>query len=178
MSMITPRILAATLASGLLISHTTLADSVTVNISGNVVASPCIVDGSAITNVILDDIDISELTTAGSSGTNKFFDLKLKECPARTTKVTATFSGIADKNNSNYFANSGTADNVAIQIKDIPAAWASNVITPTGGKTMTVNVVATDHTAKFSLVTRIISPDGTAQPGTVNSAIQVSFTYQ
>ena len=163
--------------AGLFYSPLTQADSVTVNINGNVIASSCRVKSSNPLNVILPDIDVLKLTKDGSSPIVNF-DLELEGCSAGISKVTALFSGTADSISSNYFANTGTASDVAVQIKTVPAAWATNDITPTGAKSSTVDVNAVDHTAVLKLVTRLVSPKGTPKPGSVTSVMQVSFTYQ
>lgn len=150
----------------------------TVNINGNVMAAPCLMDGADSQAVDFETIDASTLKTAGSASAIKFFDLKLKDCPASTTKVTASFIGSADKDNANYFINTGTATGVAVQVKDVPSAWASNTLTPTGGASLTVNINGTEHTAIFPLVARMVSPKGDARSGSVQSAMQVNFTYQ
>lgn len=171
MSMITPRILIATLLPGLLICHVTQADSVTVNISGNVVASPCTVESTSPLSVVLPDVDMATLATAASTSAEKSFELKLKDCPASTTKVIATYSGTVAPIEKDSFLNTGTATQVVLWVKDD----ANVTIYP--NTTRTVAVDSKTQKAVFTQTVRLYSK-GAAQPGTVSGNIIVSFTYQ
>jgi minor fimbrial subunit len=171
MLMITPRILVTTLLSGLLINHAALADSVTVNISGNVVASPCTVESTSPISVVLPDILASELSADGKVGTKVEFELKLKDCPANTTKVTATYGGTASTLSLNSFKNTGTATALVLLVIDD----ASTIIYPNTTRTATVDTKK--QTAVFKQTVQIYAK-GAVQPGTVSGNIVVSFTYQ
>ncbi|MNC80554.1 hypothetical protein D3C75_1333940 [compost metagenome] len=48
---------------------------------------------------------------------------------------------------------------------------------PNGGTGMTVNVDA-QRNATYALVGRMNSPTGNTGPGTINSVVQMNFTYQ
>lgn len=171
MSMTSLRIIAATLMSGLLISHTALADSVTVNISGNVVASPCTVESASPLSVVLPDILASDLSANGKVGTKVPFELKLKDCPANTAKVTATYGGTASTLSPNSFKNTGTATALVLLVMDD----AGGIIYPNTTRTATVDTKK--QTAAFKQTVQIYAK-GAVQPGTVIGNIVVSFTYQ
>ncbi|WP_105606675.1 fimbrial protein [Cronobacter sakazakii] len=155
------------------------SDPVTINITGNVIASPCTFDTSASTlNIDLGEKDAASLATPGAEMPYKVFSLVMKDCPAGTTKVTATFIGTNDSSSTvgNGFKNTGTATNMVVQIKDNAATdWTSSF---KSGDSMTANVNTTDKTAKFDLATRAYTPTGSVIPGTINSSIVADFTYQ
>jgi minor fimbrial subunit len=171
MLMMTSRILATTLLSGLLINHAALADSVTVNISGNVVASPCTVESTSPLSVVLPDVDMATLASSASTSPAESFELKLKDCPASTTKVTATYGGTVSPLATDSFINSGTATQVMFWVKDD----AGSTISPNTTRTTTID--STTKKATFKQTVRLYSK-GAAQPGTVSGNIIVSFTYQ
>jgi minor fimbrial subunit len=171
MLMMTSRILATTLLSGLLINHAALADSVTVNISGNVLASPCTVESSSPISVVLPDIFASDLSADGKVGTKVAFELKLKDCPANTTKVTATYGGTASTLSPNSFKNTGTATELVLLVIDD----AGGIIYPNTIRTAAID--SKKQTAVFKQTVQIYAK-GAAQPGTVSGNIIVSFTYQ
>ncbi|HGM5490687.1 TPA: fimbrial protein [Serratia fonticola] len=150
------------------------ATDVTININGRVIASPCTVDGAQSVNVDLgQNIEAASLSTAGSSSEWSSFNLNLKNCPASTSNVTATFSGTADSTSPNYYRNTGTATGVAVQL------FKANSSTSLGnGSTFVSAVNATAHTATFPLAARAYTATGNVMPGTIASVVQVTFTYQ
>ena len=161
--------------------NTAIADPVSINITGNVIASPCTVDTAGSTlNVDLGNIPLTDFATAGSyGGTAKAFTVALKDCPASTTKVTAAFSGTAYSGDANLFANStgtGRATNLGVKIKPSGVAWTTTTVKP--GGTMQANVAASTHTASFAFDTRAYSATGNVTPGTISSTMQIDFTYQ
>ncbi|ELY4525202.1 fimbrial protein [Cronobacter turicensis] len=154
-------------------------DPVTINVTGNIISSPCTFDTSASTlNINLGDKGAADLATAGAEMPSKKFSLAMKDCPTGTTKVTATFTGTDDTSSTigSGFKNSGTATNMVVQIKDDASAdWTSSF---KSGGSMTVNVNTSDNTAKFDLATRAYTPTGSVNPGTINTSIVADFTYQ
>ncbi|EFE96716.1 fimbrial protein [Serratia odorifera] len=149
------------------------ADPVTINITGNVKAAPCVVDGASSVPVDLGEIPAPALATVGSGSGWKPFKLNLKDCPASTTKVTAGFKGSPDATNAKLYANAGTAGtNVAIELAKEGGLWLSN------GDSWQVNVNATTHAAQFPLAVQANSVKGNVGPGTISAVIQVDFTYQ
>ncbi|MEX3238766.1 fimbrial protein [Serratia quinivorans] len=159
------------LCSGLGANSLAQADAVTVNITGNVIAAPCVIDGASSQNVTLDDIVVSKLQKSGDTGPFKSFDLKLKDCPAATTKVTASYAGTVSPLSANSFINTGTATQLVLYLQDS----ASKEIIP--NTTRQVDVNTTTKAAVFSQKVQIYSK-GSATAGTVIGNIVVSFTYQ
>ena len=73
------------------------ADSVSVGVTGNIVASPCIFNGgNSNLNVNLGDIQATNMVTPGSSSDPVAFNLLFTNCPAGTRSVTASFTGNPD----------------------------------------------------------------------------------
>ncbi|KFK93157.1 hypothetical protein IV04_05405 [Serratia sp. Ag1] len=155
------------------------ADPVQVNITGKVIASPCTLDTANSTlSVDLGDIQATALGTAGTyGGSEKFFNLVLNNCPATTSKVTATFSGTPYDADNNFFANSGTATGVGIKIKTFAEPYTGTTVRPTSS-TWTVAVNAATKSATLAFATKAYTATGNATPGSINSVMQVAFTYQ
>ena len=89
-------------------------DPVTLNITGNVIASPCQVSSDSITKSVDlgQNIRASSLQTAGAATDWVNFDINLNSCPAGTTKAIMTMHGTADLNNpADMYRNTGTATN-------------------------------------------------------------------
>ncbi|MHA2898136.1 fimbrial protein [Enterobacter sp. H2G27] len=164
------------IASGL--SHYALAtDPVTLNITGNVVASPCEVS-AASENMTIDlgggkDLQTTDLNAAGSSSAWIPVKVSLENCPAGTSSVTATFHGTADASDADtLYSNTGTATNVAVQLEGKSGEAYGN------GKTSTITIAdATDGKPTWDLQTRAFSKSGGVTPGTISSVITMSFAY-
>ncbi|MBI3311773.1 MAG: type 1 fimbrial protein [Serratia liquefaciens] len=157
--------------SSLFISPLTRADALTVNISGNVIASPCTLKTSNPLSVVLPDIEATKLSKKGDASPFVSFDMELEGCPASTTKVTASYGGTVSPLSSDSFTNTGTATQVVLYLQDS----ASKTITPNTSREAPVDSLT--HTAKFSQKVQIYAM-GAAMPGTVSGNIIVSFTYQ
>lgn len=158
----------------MLLSTGAMAADVTINVTGKVVASPCTVGNSGVYNIDLgQNISAASLNPAMSFSDWIPISVKLIDCPAGTTKVTATFSGTADSYNSAMYANAtgtGYAQNVAVQLQNSTAG------TNTGnGATMTVDVAS--NAAAFPLQARAYSTPGGATPGNISTAVLMNMTY-
>ncbi|WBL72578.1 fimbrial protein [Serratia liquefaciens] len=171
MSKIISNTLRTLVLTSLCLSPLAQSDSLTVNISGNIIAAPCTVKSSNPLNVVLPDIEATKLSTSGSSSPFVSFDLELEGCPASTTKVTATYGGTASSLSTNSFINTGTATQVVLYMQD----GAGSEIAPNTTRQVAVDSVA--RTAKFSQKIQIYAK-GASTPGTVSGNIVVSFTYQ
>ncbi|HEX4503369.1 MAG TPA: fimbrial protein [Scandinavium sp.] len=149
------------------------ADTLTINVSGNVVASPCKVNGGGTSlSVPLGDIQSTTLSAAGTSSTPVAFDLKFTECPAGTNSVIATFTGTADPvAGTSYYQNAGTAKNVAVGLIQVDTGNLKGT-----GSTITQSVLA-DRTATMKMQAKAYSSAGGATPGTITSAIVATMTY-
>lgn len=163
------------IASGL--AHFALADPVTLNITGNVVASPCEVSADS-ENMTIDlgsgkDLQTSDLNAAGSSSAWVPITVSLENCPAGTSSVTATFHGTSDAADANtLYTNTGTATNVAVQLEGKAGEAYGN------GKTSTITIAdATGGKPTWDLQTRAFSKSGGVTPGTISAVITMSFAY-
>lgn len=149
--------------------HAALAADVTITINGKVVATPCTVATSNV-DIDLGTLMSSDFVTAGSSSAWHSFTLNLTNCPVGTSKVTATFSGSSDSSNS-YFANTGDATNMAIQLADSDGSNLKN------GSSKVVAVNDSSKSAVLNLEVRAITTQGKATQGTIQSIINVTYTY-
>ncbi|WP_110875694.1 fimbrial protein [Franconibacter helveticus] len=158
------------------------SDPVTINVTGKVVASPCTLDTANSTL----DIDVgtkqtTALAAAGAELGGKAFNIALKDCPAGTTSVMATFTGVDDPSAApgNGFKNAGTATNVTIQLKNaLAGGWNDPNYTIKSGGSWTKAVDTTTNTVVYNLAARAYTPTGSVAPGTVSASIVVDFTYQ
>lgn len=153
------------------------ADPVTLNITGNVVASPCEVS-TASQNMNIDlgggkDLQSADLNEAGSSSEWVPITVSLENCPAGTSSVTATFHGTADAADAEtLYTNTGTATNVAVQLEGKAEEPYGN------GKTSSITIAdATDGKPTWDLQTRAFSKNGGVTPGSISSVITMTFAY-
>lgn len=148
------------------------ADNTVINITANIVASPCTISTSNL-NIDLGDIQASTLEIAGSttpwSAVNTIY---LTNCPAATKSVIARFSGtVATNGDSDGYKNDGADPMISVQLAD-------NASTPkilSNGKTETEFVA--DGAAKVDLKARLYA-SGAVSPGAVRSTINVSFEFK
>ncbi|MDK9357758.1 type 1 fimbrial protein [Lelliottia sp. V106_10] len=168
--------LAITLCATLLTANVFAANSVSIDIKGKVIASPCTtVNGGEATKAVAlgDTIGADTLATAGSGTPLVKFELPLTGCPAGTTNIKATFSGTADGTTTTMWKNTATtpAPNTAIELSNqTGSALISN------GSSVTEAV--TSGTATFKLQARAYSAAGSATPGDIESVIVATFEYQ
>jgi minor fimbrial subunit len=145
------------------------AADVTITINGKVVAKPCTVS-TVSTTVELGDLYTFNLLSAGATSPWHSVTLSLTNCPVGTSKVTATFSGTADSTRS-YYANQGAARNIALQLAD-----SSGVNLPNGSSKV-VAVSDASQAASLVLQVRAITPGGNVTQGSIQSLINVTYTY-
>lgn len=160
---------------GGLISSNAFADPVTINITGKVTAAACTIDNSGTYNVVMPDVTAATLSTGNTFGGWKEFDVTLSNCPAGTTSVTAKFSGTADGNDANKYANTtgaGYATNVSVQVQN----RSGTVADKGNNSTMTVNVDGS-RKATFDLQARPFSTPGGATVGNIKTVALMDFTY-
>jgi minor fimbrial subunit len=147
-----------------------LADTVVVNITGRVLASPCTLDAaSSDMNVNLGAVPSTDLATPGQVSNAVPFHLVVKSCPAATTNATLTFGGTEDTDAPGRYLNTGTATNVAVEVFQ-----ASTLQGP--GTSMTLPVQS-DRTATFNLQSRVYAK-GQSTSGTIIATLQATFVYQ
>lgn len=146
----------------------------TLTLSGNVVASPCTVDTDTVNKAVdLGTAQRRDLQTAGEGGEWQDFDLLLTNCPAGTSKVTATLSGTVDAQDGTAWKNSGTSGNMALRIasRDHATAYAP-------GNVLEQNVNTSTRSAQFPMSARMFTPQGNATAGTFQSVMNIEFTWQ
>lgn len=162
-------ITAVILLSGGNIAHAD-DDTVTINVTGNIIAQPCQVDsGSKQINVDLGDIDSADVMTNGQVSTPKAFDIKLVNCPKGTSNVLATYTGTGD---GGGWKNTGTATGVQLLLCTLSTCEYNSRISATSTKSYSVtegSVTIPQWAAVYS------SGDGMA--GTLAATMTISFTY-
>ena len=154
-------------------SATCLAgDPVTLNITGNIVASPCQIDpDSVVKNIHLgDNLQASDLATSGKESAQIEVHVKLINCPAGTSFVTATFHGTPASTLPDWlYENVGTAQNVAVGLQ-ANSTWGLG-----DGHTYDITITpGVDPDFKFYAFAYSL---GNATPGTINSVVTLSFAY-
>lgn len=149
-----------------------IADPVNINISGNVVASPCVVNNNnSDLNVDLGtSIQANTLETAGAGTTPKAFNLLLTSCPVGTSNVTVTFTGTAAAApQTNMYLNTGVATPLAVEL--------SSGGTILGNSSTLTQAVQADRTVTYALSARAVTPTGNVMPGSIIALVQANFTY-
>ncbi|MBD1403494.1 type 1 fimbrial protein [Leclercia adecarboxylata] len=168
--------LTASLSAVLFAGNIYAADSVSINVTGKVIASPCktLNGGSDALNVDLgQSILANSLEAAGTGSAMTAFDLPVTGCPASTTNVKVTFTGTPDATDATMWANNATkpATNTAVELsQQTTGTILSNNSSLTGA-------VEGGNTT-FKLQARVYSKAGAVMPGDVSSAIVASFEYQ
>ncbi|HGE5205625.1 TPA: S-fimbrial adhesin minor subunit SfaS [Escherichia coli] len=155
------------LATGLIncIVFSAQAVDTTITVTGNVLQRTCNVPGNV--DVSLGNLYVSDFPNAGSGSPWVNFDLSLIGCQNMNT-VRATFSGTAD--GQTYYANTGNAGGIKIEIQDRDGSNASYH----NGMFKTLNVQ--NNNATFNLKARAVSK-GQVTPGNISSVITVTYTY-
>lgn len=148
-------------------------DPVTLNITGNVIASPCQVSSDSITKSVDlgQNIQASSLQTAGAATDRVNFDINLNSCPAGTTKAIMTMHGTADLNNpADMYRNTGTATNLAVQVQSQAGEQLGNT------KTISGTIASNAYT--YKLRARAYTQNGGVMPGSISSVVTATFEYQ
>lgn len=152
-------------------SFTSRADMLVV--TGNVTAAPCMIDSANASQTIdFSQVIAQNLVSTNNASEWKYFDLKLTNCPASTSFVRAQVTGKVDQVNNHYFANTGTAKNVALHLTD-----KSHGTTLYNLSTTKV-FVDNQRQALFPFSARIISSEKGVKGGSFNAVVQIAFTYE
>lgn len=136
---------------------------------GKVVAKPCTIQTKEA-NVNLGDLYTRNLQQPGSASGWHNITLSLTDCPVETSAVTAIVTGSTD--NTGYYKNEGTAENIQIELRDDQDAALKN------GDSKTVIVDEITRNAQFPLKARAITVNGNASQGTIEALINVIYTWQ
>ncbi len=121
-------------------------------------------------NVNLGDLYTRNLQQPGSASGWHNITLSLTDCPVETSAVTAIVTGSTD--NTGYYKNEGTAENIQIELRDDQDATLKN------GDSKTVIVDEITRNAQFPLKARAITVNGNASQGTIEALINVIYTWQ
>lgn len=164
-----------TVAAGLFLlnGYAMAGDQANLYVTGTVVASPCQVSDDSVSKTIDlgQNIESSDLQTAGASSAWVGFDLNVKSCPAGTTKATITMQGTADSADAaSLYRNMGNAGNVAVQVQMLTGESMGN------GKSYTGTIANNAYTYKMQA--RAYTAKGGVTPGTIRTSITATFTYQ
>lgn len=154
--------------------NTAMTAPVNINITGKVVASPCVVNnGNSDLNVDLGTtIQASALARAGDATAPKTFNLTLSACPAGTSNVSVTFTGMpAPGPQTNMYYNSGTANPLSVELS------TSDTGTILFNGSMISRAVQADRTVTYPLSARAVTATGNVIPGTIIALVQANFTY-
>jgi minor fimbrial subunit len=151
----------------ILMSCKAIAYDVEIRVSGRVVAQACTVDTTQLT-LDLGKIYTSALATLDSYGDWVNSTIKLSKCPSVTSGITASFSGTKGQK---YYMNSGTANNVEIQLQTASGFDLNN------NTSQAINITQ-QGTAELPIRVRAYSPTGNVGEGTIVGTINVAYTYQ
>lgn len=118
----------------------------------------------------LGDLYTRNLQQPGSASGWHNITLSLTDCPVETSVVTAIVTGSTD--NTGYYKNEGTAENIQIELRDDQDATLKN------GDSKTVIVDEITRNAQFPLKARAITVNGNASQGTIEALINMIYTWQ
>ena len=144
-----------------LFTATLQAADVTITVNGRVVAKPCTIQTKEA------NVNLGDLYTSNAEKERKNIALN---CPVETSAVTAIVTGSTD--NTGYYKNEGTAENIQIELRDDQDATLKN------GDSKTVIVDEITRNAQFPLKARAITVNGNASQGTIEALINVIYTWQ
>lgn len=147
-----------------LFTATLQAADVTITVNGRVVAKPCTIQTKEA-NVNLGDLYTRNLQQPGSASGWHNITLSLTDCPIETSAVTAIVTGSTD--NTGYYKNEGTAENIQIELRDDQDATLKN------GDSKTVIVDEITRNAQFPLKARAITVNGNASQGTIEALMEI-----
>jgi minor fimbrial subunit len=149
------------------------ADSVSVGVTGNIVASPCIFNGgNTQLDINLGNIEATNMATPGSSSDPVPFTLSFTQCPVGTRSVRVSFTGTPDPvAGADYYMNSGSATNVAVAMREAATGTLKGT-----GSSITQNIAA-DRTATMAMQAAVKSVSGGATPGSISAVVVMTMQY-
>lgn len=174
--------LSLALISVLTISTATFAQT-SGSSSGNIVFEGTVTD-AACSILPITPVDLGSLSTKTLKGGNtawgvseiKFVDcnLDVKEAETKITKIElTTVAGAADPTKDALWANNGSADNVAVQVR-----ISGKEITPAGVTQPILTNVQSNGTASFGVSGRMVKTSDAVTPGTVSTSVRFVATYK
>lgn len=149
------------------------SQAVNIDITGLVVASPCVVNGSneSLEVNLGDSIQANDLATSGSFTDWTPVTLSLTGCPASTSSFSVAFTGTAD-DDADFYKNTGTATNLKLELTDDSTNSAYK-----NGATLENVAIPSSHAYDLVMRARAVSK-GSVMPGTIVGQVQATFTYQ
>ncbi|MTC69583.1 fimbrial protein [Providencia sp. wls1914] len=149
---------------------TVLAQVANINIHGYVTALPCELEKA---NYVI-DLKKVNVWNIRDTQTSPWVDftIKLKNCPVDTKEVTMVVNGTPDAINTNYFINSGTAKNVALNL-----AYSANKNTVKNGEQIITPVNIQTRTTEIPLSARMAGYGSGMTSGSFKSHIDFTLTY-
>ncbi|MDG1641113.1 fimbrial protein [Klebsiella huaxiensis] len=156
-----------------LFSATSSANSANIDITGTVVASPCVVNAGNESLAIDLGTAIQADSLKNNNSTSPWVEktLALTSCPASTTSFSVVFTGTAD-DDTDFYKNTGTATNLKIELTDENGNTAYK-----NGAALTNVAIPNTHAYDLKLRARVMSK-GNVMPGTIEGQVQATFTYQ
>ncbi|MBW7981905.1 fimbrial protein [Enterobacillus tribolii] len=150
------------------------ADAISLYVNGNIIASPCVVEGGSDINIDLGQELLTSAVNAIDYGDKesdwKNFTINLKDCPSSKESVIATFHGTPGSHPTLY-ANTGDAGNVEVELR------TQDGESPMGNGMEHWATIKSDRSAAFTLKARAVSPARNATPGSIAAVVTMSFTY-
>ncbi|WP_324723726.1 fimbrial protein [Lelliottia sp. JS-SCA-14] len=165
-------ICAASLFSTVLVTAQA-ADNVTINVTGKVVASPCVISPDDVVK----NIDVGDAIPAndavGAISATQNITITLTNCPSGSSSVTATFSGsqsdVLPEFMYNNTAATNAAGNVGIVLQRSSTSGLGN------GKTYKLDIVKGENPV-FNMQTYAYSK-GNSSPGDISTSIVMALEY-
>ncbi|EJI9075403.1 type 1 fimbrial protein [Salmonella enterica] len=150
------------------------SQAVNIDISGTVIASPCVVNGGdeSLAINLGTGIQANTLETSGSTTPWVEKTLTLTDCPASTTSFSVAFAGTADTD-TDFYKNTGTATNLKLELTDDKSEHAYK----NGAALKDIAIPSDTHAYDLKLRSRAVAT-GLVMPSTIEGQVQATFTYQ
>ncbi|WP_179404717.1 fimbrial protein [Burkholderia guangdongensis] len=156
----------------------------TLTFLGEIADQTCEVAVNGVTSnpaVVLPAVSASTLATGGSTAGQTTFRIGISGCtaPIETAQAIRTVFVGNRVTASGNLDNSGTAENVSLQLVD-PAApnQPFNLSGPDGHAAPGLNLRAGETAASYDFAVRYVSETGGATRGSVKGSVQYLLTYQ
>ena len=144
-----------------------------VHFTGNVYDTACNVAPDSVDKVIplgfMYNVDLQKPNDASDW---KNFSINLIDCPSSTSTVNVSFVGTPDQDNTDFYMNTGDADNVSVELESSSGDILKN------GYTKSIAINPSTHAASVDMRTRAVTIKGSAEVGFITTVIQLNFTYQ
>ena len=143
------------------------ASNFNINLHVKLIVPPCAIVGDSVINVDLGKVNAADL----DSQPYTHFALALQDCPAGMPEVALQFSGETAGDANQFIKNTGSASNVAIELKD--NADDKRI---TSGSSISRTITA-DKTANFDMKAKMVPLGGDIAGGTVKGVVEFTMFY-